>query len=141
MKLLLLTLMIYLTACEACKESYSCAQDDHSQANVYEPEDETEEENKTTNPDVVVTNGDALPLCDDLTKNLTAYRESKNKYFVCKDGAWEEFTFANAKSDLDMLWDKAKQTVPTDEYLDYTCGIILSIDPKHICNGELNEAL
>ena len=135
-RLTLLVIMFYLTGCEACKEQGSCAQDDHSQANTYEPEEETAEEEK---PDVVVTSGEALPFCDETTKNLTAFRESKNKYFVCKDGAWEEFKFPNAKSDLMLVWEKAKETLPTDEYLNYTCGILLSIDPKHICNGELNE--
>lgn len=135
--LILITLLNYLTACEACKESYSCAQDDHSKTNeAIETETEETTETKT---DVVVTNSESLPLCDDLTKNLTAYKESKDKYFICKDGAWEEFNFKNTKSDLDLVWDKSKETLPTDEFLDYTCGIILSIDPKHLCNAELNN--
>ena len=138
MKVLILTvLLVYLQACEMCKAERSCSQETDNHSIENNQEEETEE--TETKTDVVINNSESLPACDDLTKNLTAYKESKNKYFICKDGAWEEFQFGNAKSDLDLVWDKAKEAVPTDEYLNYTCGIILSIDPKHVCNLELNN--
>ena len=135
--LILMVLLVYLQACEMCKAERSCSQetDNHSTGDDYVGETE-ETETKT---DVVITNSESLPACDDLTKNLTAYKESKDKYFICRDGAWEEFNFKNTKSDLDLVWEKAKETLPEDEYLNYTCAVILSIDPKHVCNLELNN--
>jgi hypothetical protein len=142
MKIFLVSILVsFLYSCGGiCNKENSCSTDSHNKE-----DDSDDEKNPEDEVEIVIKDDDSLPACDDDNNNQTAYRESSGKFFICKTGAWEEFTPAgfektgeektalSQKEILDLLWKDAKTNLPEETYLTHFCASLLTVDPKHEC--------
>ncbi len=138
-KIMLILLTTYLGACGVCEQQHSCSTTDNSKVETNTNEEPSDEE-KREKAEVVITDEDSLPTCDNESNNMTAYRESSNKFFICSEYAWEEFyPLGKGSVELDTLnkvWDDAKHNFPDDNYLFYVCSAILTVNSNHDCQNE-----
>ena len=145
----ILTTLIFLimfTACGGiCNKQNACSSDDNSSTTNDDDKKSSEKVDPSDVVEVVIPDDDDLPECSRDNNNQTAYRESSEKFFICKSGAWEEFHPAgfdeketselSQKEIIATLWESAKTTLPEENYLAYFCASLLTVEPDHECQN------
>lgn len=134
MKVLFLlgAISVFSISCGNCKETDSCS----TKTSTADDDKESVEPEKSA-----VVNAEDLPECSIDTQNMTAYRRSTDKFFICNGNGWEELA-SNKKeeessiaqiSTFKLLWTEYMKIMPEESHLDYLCAAIIKVNPDFIC--------
>lgn len=145
------SLLVFMSCRDVCNKEHACSSDSNTKNAADDPKEKKSDKDKDGEDkvEVVIKNSEALPKCDDSNQNEIAYREKTDKYFTCRENAWEEFTpkwqaETEKQKDISLLeqfWTEAKLTMTNKTYLGQVCVNLLTVNSNHSCEDDevLNE--